>query len=111
MRARRAFPGSDCGSRAQLETLDFTRSRLRQLVDELDPARILVRRELRLDVRAELLRERIRTRLPAFQHDIGDRLRQVLVVLLADYRGLEHGGMRDQRRLDLDRRNVDAADL
>src|SRR5262245_61671920 len=59
---------------AQLEALDFTRCRLGQLVDELDPARVLVGRELAFDVRPELLGQRVGALLPALQHDESDGL-------------------------------------
>ena len=47
---------------AEPEPLNLARQRPRQLRDELDGARILVRRELRLDEVLQLLRERVRRR-------------------------------------------------
>ena len=42
---------------AQLESLDLAGRSLRQLFDELDPARILERREMRLHVLLQLARK------------------------------------------------------
>src|SRR5712692_4348452 len=47
---------------AQLEPLDLAGRRLRQLGDELDPARVLVRRERIFDESLELIGERGRRR-------------------------------------------------
>src|SRR5262245_33916366 len=60
-------PGFSREASAKLEALYFTRGRLRQLVDEIDPARILVRRKMRFDVLAQLLGKRGGRRMTALQ--------------------------------------------
>lgn len=50
-------------------------------------------------------------RISWFQHNVSLGLDELLLVLGADDRGLEHGFVRDERGLDLDRRHPDAAHL
>src|SRR6185295_9588243 len=102
---------TSAGAGPQLEALYLTCGRLGELVDELDPARVLVRREVRLHVLAQLLGELSRRRPAALQHDVRLRLDELFLVGAADHRRLEDDRMRDERRLDLDRRYIDAADL
>ena len=93
---------------AQAKALDLAGRRLRQLVDELDRARVLVGRELLLDEGLELV---FAHRCARLEHDEGLGLGQALAVLGADHRALEHRRVLHQRRLDLERRDPDAAHL
>src|SRR5438067_2098430 len=98
-----------CGfALAQLETLDLARGGLRQLVDELDRAWILVRCEAVLDERFELLIGRARALL-----DDDERLGlgKPILVSDADHRRFEHGRMLHERRFHLERADPDARDL
>src|SRR6266480_6381569 len=54
----------------QLETLDLTCCGLGQLVDELDPARIFIRGQLRLHMLAELFCQHVGAAVGALEHDI-----------------------------------------
>src|SRR5438477_10810977 len=93
-------------SLAQLEALNLTSGCLRQFVDELDPARVLVRREARLYVVTQLIRERGGCAMAWLEHDVRQRFHQLFLVGLADHRRLENRRMGDERRFDFDRRNV-----
>ena len=72
-------------------------------VDELDLARVLVRRRDRLDVLLQLARERVRALVPGREDD--ERLddARALGIGLADDGRLGHRRMLDERRLDLER--------
>src|SRR3982751_6253872 len=82
-----AVDGADrplCPARLALtqpETLDLAGRRFRQLVDELDVARVLVRRELVLDERLErFLQCRVRS-VPGLQDHERLRLREAIRIL------------------------------
>src|SRR5215203_5307670 len=85
-------------SRPQLEPLDLPRRRLRQAVDDLDPARIFPRADGALDVLLQRLAEAVGAPGGVLQHDIGFRLEKPLGVHGRHDRGLEHGVVADQRR-------------
>src|SRR3990170_3084271 len=68
--------------RTQLEPLDLPGRRLRQLVRELDPARVLVRRKLLLHVGLQLVLARPGAGL---EHDVGLGLHQLLLVFFSDH--------------------------
>src|SRR5512138_3871813 len=86
---------------AQLVTLDLAGRGFGQLGDELDPPRKLVGRELALDVRLDLLGQRLARRLRRTQHNEGPGLDESVAILPADDRRFEHRGMTDDRGLDL----------
>src|SRR5262245_16975946 len=86
---------------AQLETLDLSGRRLRQVFAEFDPARIFERREFLLHVFLQCTHQRIARLVRRFQYDEGFRLDQLLLVVPADDGRFENIGMRTQRRLDL----------
>src|SRR5262244_477413 len=96
---------------AELEPLNLARRRLGQFRDELDPARILVRRELVLHEALELGLEAGRGGGAVFEDDEGLGLDEAVRVLVAHHRRLEHGGVADERVLHLHGRDPDAADL
>src|SRR6266540_1391491 len=89
--------------RAQLEPLNLPSRGLRQFGDELDPARALVLGHLLAAVGDQLLRQRVRRRVPLLQDHERLGLDQVSLVGHADDRALQHGRVADQRALDLDR--------
>jgi hypothetical protein len=90
--ARRARPFVSSRLGAQLEALDFTRCRLGKLVDELDPARIFVRREPLLDVLAQLLRQRGSPARPPSARRTPSA-HELVVACASNHRGLEDGPM------------------
>src|SRR4249920_678266 len=98
---------------AQLEALNFAGRGLRQRIDEFDPAWIFPRADRALDVGLEALIERPAGALArvAFENHESLRLEQTFRVLCGDDGRFEHIGMAGQRRLHLERRNPDAADL
>src|SRR4030081_1674902 len=65
------------GACPQLEALDLAGCRLRQLCHEFDPARVLERRQARLDVFLQLDCQRRRSRQPRLEHDEGLGLDQL----------------------------------
>src|SRR6266853_3727892 len=65
---------------AQFEPLDLSRRRLRQFWEELDPARILVGRELVLDVLLERGLQRVASRVALLEDDEGFRLDELVLV-------------------------------
>src|SRR5687767_11741973 len=73
---------------AQPEALDLPGRRLRQLVDELDEARVLVGRQAVLHEGLQLL---FGGGPAALQHDEGLGPGEPVAVLRADHGGLEHG--------------------
>ena len=109
-RPRRAQRSVIARGFAQLEALDLAGGGLRQLADEADLARILVRRELVLDEGLQRFGERVVACVARLQHDVRERAREAAFVL-ADDRGLEHRLVPHERRLDLERRHELAADL
>ena len=72
MRRREAVPRSNLTFRPQFESLDLPRRRLRQVGAELDPARILERRQLLLHVLLQRADERIGCLVRHLEHDEGD---------------------------------------
>src|SRR6478672_10720012 len=95
----------------QPEALDLAGGGLRQLVDELEVAWILVRCQLVLHERLQRLLERRARRMAGLQHDERLRLGEAIRVLAADDGRLEHRRMLHQRGFHLERRHVDAAYL
>ena len=69
------------------------------------------RREHALDVRSQLLPHRLAGSVAGLEHDESLGLIRRSSSSIADHRRLEHRLVGDQRRLDLDRRHVDAAHL
>src|SRR3989440_12019625 len=113
-RATARPPASRANARtsgAQLETLDLAGRRLRQLADELDPARIFIGRDLVLDEGLQLVGEAGAAARGLLEHDERLGLHEPIGVLVDDDGRLEHGRVPDQRVLDLHRRYPDAADL
>src|SRR5215216_3641787 len=109
-RAASAGASLRAGSRdrlAQRAPVDLARAGPRQLVHEAHVARVLVRRQRRLDVRLE--RPGVGRRARA-QHDERARLLEAVVVV-ADDRTLGHVRMVGEAAFDLLRRDPDAADL
>src|SRR6266850_3649387 len=96
-RHSRSPVGACLAALAQFVPLDLARGVLRQLLDELDPARVLVRRDARLHELPELLGERVARRPVLLEHDEGLGLRQVVLVLHTDHAGLEDRLVRDER--------------
>src|SRR6476646_3389445 len=88
---------------ADLRPLDLSAGGLRQLVSELDYARVLVRRSQGLDVLLQFDRQLHRRLVALAQHDDRAHHRSTLVVRIAHRRRLRDGGVFDQRRLDLER--------
>ena len=75
----------------QLEALDLAGRRLRQLGDELDPARVLVTARARaLTCSCSSARERVRPASAGLSTTKALRLDQLVLVGVADDRGLEH---------------------
>src|SRR5205823_7437613 len=95
----------------ELEALDLAGRRLGQLADELDPARVLVGRDLVLHERLELAGQRVPGLPRLLEDDEGLGLDEPVGVLLADHRRFEHRGVAHERGLHLDRRDPDAPDL
>src|SRR5206468_3042407 len=95
---------------AKLEALDLPGRRLGQLAHELDPARVLVRREPALDVLLHGGFEGFARRLALLEDDEGLRLDQAVVVLVADHRRFEHCLVADEGGLDLRGRDIEAGD-
>src|SRR5438034_4676753 len=95
---------------AQLVALDLAGHGLRQVADELDHVRVLESLQPRLAVVLQLLHQRIvgDRRGPGDHEglDLGEAVDRD-----ADHRALGHGGVLEQRRLDLDGRDPQAADL
>src|SRR5258706_571083 len=98
-------------SRAKFESLDFSGRRFGQLVEKLDPARVLVGRELVLDVLLELGFQGVASGVALLENDKGFGLDELALVFGADHRRFEHGFMRDESGFDLGGRDVDARDL
>src|SRR5947209_5347508 len=84
---------------------------LRERLDELDAARILVEREARLDEVFDLLREFIGRRATFAKDDEGFGLYEAVAVVVADDRGFEHGFVLEKTVLDLRGRDEDAGDF
>ncbi len=94
---------------AQFVALDLAGRGLRQAVDVLDPARILPRAGLHLDV---LLQHVLgRCVLAGLEDDEGARLEEAVGIFLRHDGGFEHGRVARQRVLDLERRHPDAGHL
>src|SRR5882724_12227036 len=83
---------------AELGAADLAADGLGQVRDELDLARVLVRRRHGLDVLLELDRERIRRGVAGSENDEGLDDLAAEGVGLADYGGLGDGWVLDQRR-------------
>src|SRR5688572_4625523 len=85
---RRFYP---CLLTSELEALDLSRSRLRKLVEELDPPRILVGRELGLHVLLEGDFQLLISDSVLFENDVSLGLDELRFVLRAHDRSFEHG--------------------
>src|SRR5919197_1693359 len=85
---------------AELEALDLAGCGLRQLAHELDPARVLVGRDLVFHERFQVVGQARCVRRRLLEDDERLGLDQAVRVLLADHGGLEDRAMTDQRRLD-----------
>src|SRR5712691_2178568 len=103
LRSRRQLP-------PKLEALDLAGRRLGQFVHELDPARVLIRREPVLDVLLHGRFEGFARGAALLEHDERFGLDQPVAVLVADHRGFEHRLVADERGLDLCGRDVEAGD-
>src|SRR5579883_113891 len=90
---------------AQDEALNFAGRRLGQFRQELDPARVLERGQSLLDEVLEFVRQFVRWLVALLQDDICLWLDQFISVEITHDRCLQYGGVRDQRGLDLDRRD------
>src|SRR5262249_48493124 len=95
----------------QLETLNLAGRGARQVAPDVDPARIFPRAGALLDMRAQRFEQPLVGAVTVLEHDEGFRLDQSVAVLLADEGGLEHRLMRNEGRLDLERRYPHAVDL
>src|SRR5260221_368196 len=95
----------------QFEPLDLSRRGLRQLGEELDPARILVGSELVLDVLPERRLQRVGPRVALLENDVGLGLDELVLVFGADYRRFQHRFVRDESGFDFSGRDVDTRDL
>src|SRR6266545_5995026 len=82
---------------AQLEALNLAGRCLGQRGDELDPARVLVGRELVLHEALELLLERRRGDVAVLEDDEGLGLDEAARVLVPDNGGFEHRRVADER--------------
>src|SRR5262245_47408388 len=76
--------------RTQSEALNLAGCGLRQVEPKLDPARILVGRELRFAMILQRLRQLIASSLRCLEHNEGLRLDQLLLVRPRHHRGFEH---------------------
>ena len=94
----------------QLEPLDLSRSRFRQLLDELDSARAFVVRHAIFDECLELVGKLLGDTRGRLQHDVGHRPRQIVFVLVRHDSSFEHGMVFGKRVLQLDRRHPFARD-
>src|SRR6266540_210954 len=79
----------DAVALSELEALDLAGRRLRQLVDELDPARVFVWRDARLHERLQLLGQRVAWLSTLLQQHECSRLGELVLVLRADHAALE----------------------
>src|ERR1044072_2865774 len=84
---------------------------LRKCGDELDPARVLVEREARLDELLDLARKLFARRVLLAQDDEGFGLDEAVARVVADDRRFEHRVVSEQAVLDLRGRDEDAGDL
>src|SRR6266446_7998344 len=96
---------------AQLEALDLASRGLGELRAKFDPARIFVRRQRRLDVLLQRPRQLLAGLVGRLEHDKGLGLDQLVLVRPGDDRRLQHVWMGAERAFDLERRDIDAADL
>src|SRR6266542_6023581 len=94
----------------ELEPLDLAGRGLRQLVDEIDPAWVFVRRDPRLHELLQLLGQRVARLLALLEQHEGPRFGELVLVLRADDAALEHGQMLHERSFDLGRRDPLARD-
>src|SRR2546430_12601350 len=99
------------GILAQFEALNFSRRGLGQLGANGDPARVFPRPGTLLDVCLERVEQVLVRHVPFLEHDEGFRFQQAVGVFSPDDGGFENGLVRGERRLDLERRDPDAAHL
>src|SRR6188768_1194504 len=88
---------------AELEPLDLSRGRLRQVGPGLDPSRILPRSRRGLHERAHLLEQSFAWLLARLEDHERLRLHESVLVHLSDDRRLEGGAVPEQGRLHLER--------
>src|SRR5215212_3458731 len=88
---------------AQRRPADLSARGLRQVVGEVDHARVLVGRGLALDVLLDLARERVAWLVSLAQDDDRTHDAAPFLVGMGDDRRLGYGGVLDDRRLDLER--------
>src|SRR3974390_1669405 len=95
---------SNCrfASCTQHESLNLSGRRLGKIIDKLDPPWIFVGRKARFDECLELGAQRGGGREPLCEDHKRDRLDQLIVIFLSDYRRLLDCSMASQRRFDLD---------
>src|SRR6266436_1034981 len=106
---RLVFPVCLRGCFPQFESLNFSGGRLRQLVEEHDPARVLVRRQALFHERLELGLERRARRVAPREHDERERLHQLVSVFRTHHARFHDGRMLGERAFDLRRRHPHAA--
>src|ERR1044071_2120089 len=95
----------------QLEPLNLSRRRARQVRPHVDPARILPEACALLDVDLERFEKPVIGCIAVTQHDEGLGFHQTVRILFADDGGLQHRLVRGERGLDLERRHPHAAHL
>src|SRR2546425_11978350 len=83
------FPYTTLFRSPQLESLNLAGGRLGQLREELDPPRVLVGRELCLDVLLQRGLQRVARRMTRLQHDKSLGLYQLVFVLGTNHRGFQ----------------------
>src|SRR5215469_6991770 len=88
--------------RPQEEALDLARLRLRELVEELDLARILMAPDAALDHIHDLVRQSRRRRVAGLEHHEGLDDVPAERIRLADDGGLRHRRVAEDRALDLE---------
>src|SRR6202022_851689 len=95
----------------QLEALNLARGGAGQIRPHVDPARIFPRSRALLHVQPQRFEQLFVGAIAVLEDNEGFRPDQAVAVRLADDGGFEHGFMRDERGLDLERRHPHAIDL
>src|SRR5437867_4953923 len=90
-------------TRTQFEALDLARGRLRELGDELHPARVFVRRERILHEGLELVGEPRHRGRALGADDVRAGLDEAVAIRPRDHRALAHGRVAQEDGLDLER--------
>src|SRR5215471_772313 len=94
---------------AQLEALNLPCRGLRQVGDEFDPARVLIWSEPAFDMLLQFCCELRGVFDVRSKNDVRLGFNQAVFIGLPDHGGFEHGGVRRERRLDLEGRYPDTA--